>query len=132
MKLVEIQEGVGTFLVPKSNINDHIPRRSDEVFFNYHQEINRDLSVLALRAYGNKNSKSDLKVCEPLCGTGIRSARYALETPTSSIYCNDINSKAVHITQENINRLPSTIAKRIQLFNMDCNSFLQKLNVENF
>lgn len=128
MKLVEIQEGVGTFLVPESNINGHIPRRSDEVFFNFHQEINRDLSVLALRAYGNINSKSNLRVCEPLCGSGIRGARYALETPTSSIYCNDINSKAVHITQKNINRLPSIIAKRIQLFNMDCNSFLQKLN----
>ncbi|MFX1285279.1 MAG: hypothetical protein ACFFB5_16630 [Promethearchaeota archaeon] len=132
MKLVEIQEGVGTFLVPESLINDQIPRRSNEVFFNFHQEINRDFSVLLLRAYGDINSKNDLRVCEPLCGSGIRSARYALETPTSSLYCNDINSKAVHIAQKNINRLPSPTAKRVQLFNMDCNSFLQKLNVENF
>ncbi|MFX0211497.1 MAG: hypothetical protein ACFFDT_36295 [Candidatus Hodarchaeota archaeon] len=132
MKLVEIQEGVGTFLIPKSNTNDHIPRRSDEVFFNFHQEINRDLSILVLRAYSRMNSKTDLRVCEPLCGSGIRSIRYALEAPISSIYCNDINSKAVHITKKNINRLLSTNAKKIQLFNMDCNSFLQKLNVENF
>lgn len=131
MKFIEIQEGLGTFLVPKSNIDEHIPRRSDEVFFNFHQEINRDLSVLALRAYGNINSKSDLRVCEPLCGSGIRSARYALEVPTSSIYCNDINSNAVNIAQKNINRLPKASAKKIQLSNMDCNFFLQTLNVKD-
>ncbi|MHA2245617.1 MAG: hypothetical protein ACXADY_11690 [Candidatus Hodarchaeales archaeon] len=131
MKLVEIQEGLGNFLIPCSKTNDHIPRRSDEVFYNFHQEINRDFSVLALRAYGRINAKKNLIVCEPLCGSGIRSIRYELETPTSSIYCNDINSNAVDITQKNINRLPRTSAEKIQLFNMDCNSFLQKLNVEN-
>ncbi len=128
MKLVEIQEGLGTFLIPGSKTNDHIPRRSDEVFYNFHQEINRDFSVLTLRAYGRINAKKNLIVCEPLCGSGIRSIRYELETPTSSIYCNDINSNAVNITQKNINRLPRTSAKKIQLFNMDCNSFLQTLN----
>ncbi|MFX0123026.1 MAG: hypothetical protein ACFFAE_05260 [Candidatus Hodarchaeota archaeon] len=131
MKLIEIQEGLGTFLVPASNIEEHIPRRSDEVFFNFHQEINRDFSILALRAYGNINSRTDLRVCEPLCGTGIRSARYAMETPSSSIYCNDINSTAVEITQKNINRLPKASSKKIQLFNLDCNSFLQALNTKD-
>ena len=128
MKLVEIQEGLGTFLVPSSKNIDHIPRRSDEVFFNVHQEINRDFSVLALRAYSRVNAKENLTVCEPLCGSGIRSIRYALEAPTSSIFSNDINSNAVDITQKNINRLPRTSAKKIQLFNMECNSFLQTLN----
>ncbi|MFX1537438.1 MAG: hypothetical protein ACFFDI_24790 [Promethearchaeota archaeon] len=131
MRLIEIQEGLGTFLVPASSIEENIPKRSDEVFFNFHQEINRDLSVLALRAYGNINSKSNLRVCEPLCGSGIRSARYALEAPTSSIYCNDINSNAVNITRKNVNRLSESIAKKIQLYNMDCNSFLQTLNVKD-
>lgn len=131
MKLIEIQEGLGTFLVPKSSINEHIPRRSDEVFFNFHQEINRDLSVLALRAYGNINSKTKMRVCEPLCGSGIRSARYALEAPTSMIYSNDINSTAVKISQKNIKRLPNSYAEKIHLYNMECNSFLQSLNVKD-
>ncbi len=131
MKLIEIREGLGTYLVPESNTVEHIPRRSDNVFFNFHQEINRDLSVLALRAYGNINSKSDLRVCEPLCGSGIRSARYAMETPTSSIYSNDINSDAINIAQKNINRLPKVSAKKIQLYNMECNFFLQTLNIKD-
>ena len=130
MKLIEIQEGLGTFLVPESNMDEHIPRRSDEVFFNFHQEINRDLSVLALRAYGNINSKSEMRVCEPLCGSGIRGVRYALEAPTSMVYCNDINSTAVEISEKNIKRLPNTYAEKIHLYNMDCNSFLQSLNIK--
>jgi tRNA (guanine26-N2/guanine27-N2)-dimethyltransferase len=131
MKLIEIQEGLGTFLIPESTTEKHIPKRSDEVFFNFHQEINRDISVLALRAYGNINSKNDLKVLEPLCGSGIRSARYALEAPTSSIYCNDINLNAVNIARKNVNRLPKSKAEKIQLYNMECNSFLQSLNVQD-
>ncbi|MHA2203707.1 MAG: hypothetical protein ACW991_08460 [Candidatus Hodarchaeales archaeon] len=131
MKLIEIREGLGTFLVPESNTVEHIPRRSDNVFFNFHQEINRDLSVLALRAFGNINLKSDLRVCEPLCGSGIRSARYAMETPTSSIYSNDINSDAINIAQKNIKRLPKASAKKIQLYNMECNFFLQTLNIRD-
>lgn len=131
MKLVEIQEGLGTFLIPDPKTKDHIPKRSDDVFFNFHQEINRDFSVLALRAYGRENTKTNLTVCEPLCGTGVRSARYASETPSSSIYCNDINSKAVKIAQKNINRLSNTQAEKIRLFNMECNVFLQTLNEKN-
>jgi len=131
MKLIEIQEGLGTFLVPESNTEYHIPRRSDEVFFNFHQEINRDLSVLTLRAYGNLNSKSGLIVCEPLCGVGIRSIRYAMEAPTSNIYCNDINFNAVKIAQENINRLSKANSKKIKIFNMEANTFLQTLNTKD-
>ncbi|UCE13319.1 MAG: hypothetical protein JSV04_14180 [Candidatus Heimdallarchaeota archaeon] len=128
MRLVEIQEGLGTFFVPPPKGDDSIPRRSDEVFFNFHQEINRDFSVLMLRAYARKNSKASLTVCEPLCGSGVRSIRYALETPTSSVYSNDINPKAIMVAEKNIKRLSKEIAQKIQLFNMECNSFLQSLN----
>lgn len=131
MKLVEIQEGLGKFFVPPLDSDDNIPRRSDEVFFNYHQEINRDLSVLALRAYAEENRKPSLTVCEPLCGSGIRAIRYALETPTSSVYCNDINPKATTVTQKNIDRLSKEIAQKIRLFNKECNFFLQSLNNKN-
>ncbi|MFX0185281.1 MAG: hypothetical protein ACFE95_19540, partial [Candidatus Hodarchaeota archaeon] len=83
MKTNEIKEGLGTFLVAASNNSDNIPRRSDDVFFNPHQEINRDISILTLRAYSKINEIQELTVCEPLCGSGIRSCRYAQETPSS-------------------------------------------------
>lgn len=125
MKLIEIQEGLETFLVPDSN-HQKIPRRSDEVFYNAHQEINRDISVLVLRAYGNIYEKKNITVGEPFCGSGIRSIRYLLETPVSSIYCNDINSNAVNITQKNVERLLREKMSKLHLYNMECNLFLQK------
>ncbi|MFX0172835.1 MAG: hypothetical protein ACFE9L_13040 [Candidatus Hodarchaeota archaeon] len=131
MKTNEIREGLGTFLISSPRTNDSIPRRSDDVFFNPHQEINRDLSVLTLRAYSKINEKKKLTVCEPLCGSGIRSCRYALETPSSEIYCNDFNPNAVEVAQKNIERLPNSLAKKINLFNIECNEFLQKLYVKH-
>jgi len=127
MKTNEIREGLGTFLISASTNSDNIPRRSDYVFFNPHQEINRDISVLTLRAYSKINEKQKLTVCEPLCGSGIRSCRYAQETPSSVIYCSDSNSYAVEIARKNIERLPRNLAERIHLFNMEYNEFLQKL-----
>ncbi|MFX0152182.1 MAG: hypothetical protein ACFFAJ_15455, partial [Candidatus Hodarchaeota archaeon] len=127
MKTNEIREGLGTFLISSPRTNDNIPRKSDEVFFNPHQEINRDFSVLTLRAYSKINKRPNLTVCEPLCGSGIRSCRYALETPSSLIYCNDVNSNAVEIARKNIERLPNNLAEKIHLFNTECNEFLQKL-----
>lgn len=131
MELVEIKEGLGTFLISPPKEEDDIPRRSDIVFFNAHQEINRDFSVLAVRAYAKENNKSDLSICEPLCGSGVRSCRYAIETPSSSIYCNDLNLNAIEIAQKNIKRLPKEVSSKICLSNMECNLFLKQLNLKD-
>lgn len=128
MKLKEITEGQGTFFIPKTKTQNYTPRRSDGVFFNPHQEINRDFSILSLRAYGKINSKSELRACEPLCGIGIRSARYVVEAPISSIYCNDINTNAVKIAKKNIKRLSNDKTNKIKFFNLDANFFLQTLS----
>ncbi|MHA2224267.1 MAG: hypothetical protein ACXAC8_03635 [Candidatus Hodarchaeales archaeon] len=131
MKLVEIQEGTGSFLVPDSSINKYIPRRSDEVFFNRQQEINRDFSVLALRAYSKITEKTDLIACEPFAGTGVRSCRYLLETPISMLFCNDLNSQAIKIAKKNLDRLPALNKEDFKIYNMECNYFFQFLHVEN-
>ncbi len=128
MSYKEIKEGLGTFLIPSSLSEDRIPRRSDEVFFNRIQEINRDFSVLAVRAYAKINKISNLSICEPLCGLGIRSARYALETPAKIIYSNDLNINAIEKAKKNIERLPPDFSKKIVLDNMECNYYLEHLN----
>ncbi|MFX0084153.1 MAG: hypothetical protein ACFFAU_00645 [Candidatus Hodarchaeota archaeon] len=131
MELVEIKEGLGTFFISPPKLSDEVPRRSDKVFFNVYQEINRDFSVLALRAYALKNNKSELKICEPLCGSGIRSCRYAIETPSSRIFCNDLNLNAIKVAKKNINILSKENSEKIRLFNMEANLFLKKLNMED-
>ncbi len=131
MELVEIKEGLGTFFISPPNLGDEVPRRSDNVFFNVHQEINRDFSVLALRAYALKNNKSELDICEPLCGSGIRSCRYAIETPSSRIFCNDLNLNAIRVAKKNINKLSKENSEKIRIFNMEGNLFLKKLNMKD-
>ncbi|MHA2074090.1 MAG: hypothetical protein ACW97X_05695 [Candidatus Hodarchaeales archaeon] len=131
MELVEIKEGLGKFLISPTRMDDNIPRRSDTVFFNAHQEINRDFSVLAVRAYAKTNKKSDLTICEPLCGSGIRSCRYAIETPSLSIYCNDLNLNAIEVAKKNYNRLSKEFFEKIHLSNTEGNLFLQKLNLND-
>jgi tRNA (guanine26-N2/guanine27-N2)-dimethyltransferase len=131
MELVEIKEGLGKFLISPTSMDDNIPRRSDTVFFNAHQEINRDFSVLAVRAYAKTNEKSGLTICEPLCGSGIRSCRYAIETPSLSIYCNDLNLNAIEVAKKNYNRLSKEFFEKIHLSNMEGNLFLQKLNLND-
>ncbi len=131
IELVEIKEGLGKFLISPPKLNDNIPRRSDTAFFNTHQEINRDFSVLAIRAYAQTNEKSELMICEPLCGSGIRSCRYAIETPSTHIYCNDLNLNAIDVAKQNYSRLSKEISNKIHLSNMEGNLFLQQLNLRD-
>lgn len=131
IELVEIKEGLGKFLISPPKLDDNIPRRSDTVFFNTHQEINRDFSVLAIRAYAQMNEKSELTICEPLCGSGIRSCRYAIETPSKHIYCNDLSLNAIEVAKQNYSRLSKEVFEKIHLSNMEGNLFLQKLNLND-
>ncbi|MFW9778295.1 MAG: hypothetical protein ACFFE8_05520 [Candidatus Heimdallarchaeota archaeon] len=126
MKLLEIREGSFPFYVPHPRSHSNTPQRSDIVFFNPKQEINRDFSVLALRAYAKIMNRPDLSVCEPLCGTGIRSCRYSRETPVSTIYCNDVSARAIELTRKNISRLPNPQAEQFHVYQMECNDFLRK------
>ncbi|MFW9855426.1 MAG: hypothetical protein ACFFFG_10200 [Candidatus Thorarchaeota archaeon] len=126
MKLIEIREGSFSFYVPYPESHSNIPQRSDVVFFNPEQEINRDFSVLALRAYAKAMKRTDLSVCEPLCGTGIRSCRYSLESPVSTIYCNDLNARAIELTRKNVSRLPNLQSQQFHIYQMECNDFLRK------
>ncbi|WP_455463159.1 hypothetical protein [Candidatus Hodarchaeum mangrovi] len=130
MELIHIEEGRREYLVPVSSIKGNAPNKSDEVFFNSYQEINRDISILMLRAYQIIHDVDSIKICEPLCGIGVRSCRYNQEILNSNLFSNDLNPKALAIFQQNISLLPQKSRKSIQLFNMEANQFLQHLNQE--
>lgn len=129
-ELKTIKEGLGSFKIPSSTREQKVPKKTDDVFFNPYQEINRDLSVLVLRAYSIFLNKTPLRGCEPLCGVGIRSGRYLLETPTSDLYCNDSNTIATIYTTRNIKNL-SLESKYFRVFNQDANDFLQMHHQNN-
>ncbi|MHA1973787.1 MAG: hypothetical protein ACTSW1_12385 [Candidatus Hodarchaeales archaeon] len=125
MKYREIEEGKRKYITLSSNL---VPRKKDDAFFNVHQQINRDLSVLVLRSYSKIRSIDAIKICEVFCGIGIRSCRYALETPSSKVFCNDLNQNALEISRRNIERLPFEYSSKIRLFSQEANLFLQHLN----
>jgi len=94
------------------------------VFYNPTMELNRDLAVLALQAY-QKMLGTEISVCEPLTGCGIRGVRFAVEVGgVEKVFVNDINSEAAKLAQFNVKR--NKLASRISVVNEDANLFLSR------
>ena len=77
-----ITEGKAQMLVPNLKAynvspSDYAPSKAP-VFYNPVMEFNRDLTVLAFRAY-QKMVAHEIRICEPLTSQGIRGIRYALK-----------------------------------------------------
>ncbi len=104
IELKEYTEGRTTFLT--ADVEEHTAERGQPtsdmpVFYNPRMRINRDLSILFLRAYMEEH---DVKLfCEPLAGSGVRSLRYLNEIPGdfSVILC-DVNPIAIETATKNL------------------------------
>lgn len=100
-----VREGSITLLVPElrraeGEPLDHAISRAP-VFYNPRMTLNRDTAVLALGAYQRRLSRP-LVVCEPMCGTGVRGIRLAVEVSgLGSVVLGDLNPMAVGLAQEN-------------------------------
>ncbi|ACS33894.1 tRNA (guanine(10)-N(2))-dimethyltransferase [Thermococcus gammatolerans] len=91
MELVEIREGLARVLVPKAERIYDAP-----VFYNPVMALNRDISVLAVKAL------SPRRVLDALSATGIRGLRYSLETSAEEVWMNDINEDAFRLILKNL------------------------------
>jgi len=127
VKLTKISEGGNEYDVSVPTSSDSIPRKSDDSFFNTYQELNRDISVLVLRSYANSKNKTRFALCEPFGGAGVRSCRYAVETPFTNIYYNDVSKEALKIVEKNINRLPTDSKEKLSLSNLEFTDFMSIL-----
>jgi len=101
-----IKEGKAQMLVPNLkayNVSpcDYAPSKAP-VFYNPVMEFNRDLTVLAFRAY-QKMVAHEVRICEPLTSQGIRGIRYALEVDdVEHVMASDINHHAYECALHNI------------------------------
>ena len=101
-----VKEGKVQVLVPKLSAfkkqpSDYAPSKAP-VFYNPVMELNRDLAVLAFRAYQRKVNR-DIKVCEPLTSTGIRAVRLAAEIQgIKQLVTSDINARAYQLAEHNV------------------------------
>lgn len=74
------------------------------VFYNPRMRINRDLSVLFLSAYMERNPLQE--ICEPLAGCGVRTLRYLNECSGDfHAVISDANPYAVEMIEKNVGRL---------------------------
>src|SRR5215475_5658342 len=114
-KFVQIQEAKTILIVPESSVTGAVPSKSP-AFFNRLAKLNRDISVLAYRAFalyrsdsgsmpsiGNELKNDDFRdndvitFADALSGTGARALRVAVEAPEiAEIYLNDVNRLAVN------------------------------------
>ncbi|MBN1896778.1 MAG: hypothetical protein JW789_03590 [Candidatus Aenigmarchaeota archaeon] len=93
--MVRITEGKAAIEIPKQPVT-----RKAEAFYNPEMEYQRDITMSALRVFGNGK---DMYVCDPLAGTGIRSLRMAAEVPgVKSILANDMSESAFAVLKKNI------------------------------
>jgi len=120
------REGKVQVLVPKLEAygvvpSDYAPSRAP-VFYNPVMEFNRDLSVLALKAYQHIVNH-EVTVCEPLSSQGIRGIRYAAEVDAvASVLLSDINTHAYELAKHNI--ALNKLEDKITVKNKDANCVL--------
>jgi tRNA (guanine26-N2/guanine27-N2)-dimethyltransferase len=91
-------EGSTTFLVPQSSLTEKVPPKTP-AFFNPAAKLNRDLSVLAYRAFAPSLGRKTF--ADSFTGTGARALRVAVEVPEiDQAYGNDVNPIAIEAAKE--------------------------------
>ncbi|MEM3160620.1 MAG: hypothetical protein QXJ74_07545 [Nitrososphaera sp.] len=89
----EIVEGRTKLLVPPLSLTEKVPPKTP-AFFNPAAKLNRDLSVLAYRAYAPRLKERTL--ADGFTGVGARALRVAVEVPEiEQVYGNDANPSAI-------------------------------------
>jgi tRNA (guanine26-N2/guanine27-N2)-dimethyltransferase len=95
---VRTVEGRTTFLVPQSSLTEKVPPKTP-AFFNPAAKLNRDLSVLAYRAFAPLLGRKTF--ADSFTGTGARALRVAVEVQeVEQVYGNDVNSVAIEAAKE--------------------------------
>ena len=107
-KKIDVSEGLAKIKAFEGKIS-----RKDKVFYNPKMRINRDLSVLLLKAV-----KNDAKVLDAFAATGIRGMRYLLEAEAKEVVFTDINPNAVELIKENVEL--NKVKERAKILLKDC------------
>lgn len=137
-----VKEGLAEILTPKPPPKDgshaHERPKVQDVFYNPVQQFNRDLTVLAIRAFGgdlaltrgtrghkrkrgsednaeptsSSTSRFPFRILDALSATGLRAIRYAKEVPeTTKVVANDLSEQATASIRLNVlhNEVPDKV-----------------------
>ena len=87
-------------------------------------ELNRDIAVLALQTY-QKMLGTEISICEPMTGSGLRGARFAVEvTGVHQVSLNDLKPLSAKLAS--LNAKINDVQDTVSVFNEDANLFLSK------
>ena len=121
-----IREGKVQVLVPKLEAygvvpSDYAPSKAP-VFYNPVMEFNRDLSVLAFKAYQHMVNH-EISICEPFTSQGIRGIRFAAEVNgVNKVLLSDISTTALDLAKHNVEL--NKLEDKITLKHKDANCIL--------
>ena len=88
-------EGKITIKIPKGDI-----RKKDAVFYNPEMRLNRDISILAIKAFKDM-AKRKITAADALSSSGIRTLRIAKECANiEKVMINDMNPTAIAIAEK--------------------------------
>ena len=131
--VVERREGAALILVPELKNVDKSLKDQDRikaaVFYNPIMQLNRDTAVLILSILGDELMRPT-QVCEPMCGSGVRGVRFALEAGAGSVALSDLNPSGVELTEENIRR--NGVGNIVRTRVMDANLLLNLHSSPNY
>jgi tRNA (guanine26-N2/guanine27-N2)-dimethyltransferase len=114
-----IREGRALILIPDVEVEE--PTKAP-VFYNPRMRMNRDSAVLAASTLHSRLSRP-LSLCEPMCGTGVRGIRLALEAEgVREVVMGDLNPLAVRLVERNISL--NAVSDRVRVRLIDANLLL--------
>lgn len=96
-QIFTITEGTTKILVPRGAIEDKVPPR-DIAFFNPRAKLSRDFSIIAYSAF-LKHVKGPKVFLDGMSGLGARGLRVANEISDIQVFVNDVNPKALELSQ---------------------------------
>ncbi|MBY9008836.1 MAG: tRNA (guanine(10)-N(2))-dimethyltransferase [Candidatus Lokiarchaeota archaeon] len=124
------QEGLAKLYLYKDD-SASIPSKSMKVFYNEKMEINRDISLLAIKAYNNIINRESLEIVDCMAASGVTSLRLLKNSVNiEKIYINDINPTAVKLIDKNL-ELNGIASNRIALSNKDASLLFIEISQKN-
>jgi tRNA (guanine26-N2/guanine27-N2)-dimethyltransferase len=99
-EILETIEGKTRLLVPAVSLTEKVPPKVP-AFFNPSAKLNRDISIVAYRAFIQDLKKNKKTLADSFSGIGARALRVAVEAPgIEEIHMNDINPIAMDLSKK--------------------------------
>lgn len=123
--------------LPEETLNDivegraklRLPPEPRGVFYNPKMSINRDLAMLFVSSYFS--ASKEVRLCDPMTGSGVRAVRYILETRNvKHIVASDRDSLAANLARAVI--LLNGLEDRVSVVHSDAHALLANYVTDRF